>query len=287
MSTDSLPTYAFLGPDGTFSDAAARGFMRQRGDGDAIRLTCVSIPDVFEAVDRGRATYGVVPVENALEGGVSATLDALAFTSRAQILAELVVDVHQNLIVAPGVALADVRAVVSHPQATAQCRRYLQQNLPGREIRACNSTSDSARAAVEDSSIAGIGTSLAAELCGAQVIAESIEDNLANQTRFLLVGRGRPTPTGDDKTSLALFMQEDRPGVLNMILFEFAYAGINLTMIQSRPTKEALGMYMFFIDLVGHADDIRVRTALDCLRLKLREVRVLGSYPVAQGVVGA
>ncbi len=261
--------------------------MRRRGDDGASRLACASIADVFEAVDRGRATYGVVPVENALEGGVSATLDALAFTSRAQILAELVLDVHQNLVVAPGASLADVRAIVSHPQATAQCRRYLQMNLPGREIRACNSTSDSVQAAMEDPSVAGIGTVLAAHLHGALVVAESIEDHLANQTRFLLVGRGRPVSSGDDKTSLALFMQEDRPGVLNMILFEFAYAGINLTMIQSRPTKEALGMYMFFIDLTGHADDVHVRTALDCLRLKLREVRVLGSYPVDRGSMGA
>jgi prephenate dehydratase len=282
--TISAPSagYAYLGPEGTYSHEAVRIFAQ---DAPTARLIeCATITEIFDLVDRGRTQFGVVPIENALEGSVNETLDAFAFTSGAQILSEIVVDIHHNLIIAPGAKLTDIRTVVSHPQALAQSRRWLQQTLPAAQTLATTSTAEAVRMAVADPQLAAIGTELAAELFGAKVYAEQIEDHYGNQTRFVLIG-SNPPPTPQDtsgyKTSLALFMREDRPGTLLMILEEFAYAGLNLTKIQSRPTKRALGDYMFWIDIEGHTDDIRVKTALDCLRLKLREVKSLGSYPVA------
>jgi len=273
-----------MGPVGTFSEEAAHVFAgRDSGPERAELVECASIAEVFALVDSGRADFGVVPMENALEGSVSATVDALALNrSDTQILAETVVDIHHALLLAPGATLADVQAVVSHPQATAQCRRWIAAHLPACEIRAANSTADSARLAVSDPHIAGIGSLRAAELFGAQVFESDIEDFRGNQTRFVLVGHGHPAAGEYNKTSLALFMKEDRPGTLLMILQEFSYAGFNLTRVESRPTKRALGDYVFIVDIEGYIDDLAMRTAIDCLRLKLREVRVLGSYPAQQ-----
>lgn len=266
---------AFLGPAGTFSEEALIALGRSPEEG----LPCASIDEVFEAVERGKAECGIVPIENSVEGSVNATLDALAFDTQLEIQSELVLDIHHALITAPGVALAQVKTVVSHPQATGQCRRWLSRNLPGRAIVAANSTADAVRQAMADPTMAAVGTRLAAELNGAVIVEPAIEDYAGNQTRFVVIGRGIRDRTGKDKTSLALFMKKDRPGTLHMILSEFAFGEINLTKIQSRPTKRSLGEYMFFVDLEGHLDDPNVRLALDCLRLKLREVKVLGSYP--------
>ncbi|MDR3307987.1 MAG: prephenate dehydratase [Coriobacteriales bacterium] len=278
------PTYAYLGPKGTYSHEAALQAVEVTGGVESGELVeCVTIPEVFELVDRGKATYGVVPIENALEGSVNETLDAFVFTSGAQILREFVLDIHHDLILAPHAALAGIKTVASHPQALGQCRRWILQNLPGATTMATTSTAEAVKHAAGDPQTAAIGTALAATLFGGAVAARQIEDHYGNQTRFVLIGNTSTSQrTGSDKTSLALFMKEDRPGTLLMILEEFAYAGLNLTKIQSRPTKRALGDYMFWIDIDGHANDINVKTALDCLRLKLREVKPLGSYPIAR-----
>lgn len=275
-------TYAYMGPAGTFSEEAALRFA-STACADGVLVECASITEVFALVDSGRADYGVVPIENALEGTVNATVDALVFDrDDTRVLAETIVDIHQSLLLAPGATLADVTAVVSHPQATAQCRRWIAAHLPAVEVRAANSTAESARLAASDPTIAGIGSERAAELHGARVYEASIEDFVGNQTRFVLVGHGRPRAGERYKTSLALFMREDRPGTLLMILQEFAYAGFNLTKVESRPTKRALGDYMFIVDVDGHIDDLPMRTAVDSLKLKLREVKVLGSYPTSR-----
>ncbi len=151
----------------------------------------------------------------------------------------------------------------------------------GRPVTAANSNAEAVQTAVANPGTAAIGPALAAKLYGGEIVESGIEDYAGNQTRFVVIGRGLRSRTGRDKTSLALFMKKDKPGALLMILSEFAYGDINLTKIQSRPTKRQLGDYMFFVDLEGHVDDQNVRTALDCLRLKLREVKVLGSYPRA------
>ncbi|HSK47077.1 MAG TPA: prephenate dehydratase [Coriobacteriia bacterium] len=272
-----MPTYAFLGPAGTFSEEALLSL-----DVEGLEpVACSSIDEVFEAVERGRADAGIVPIENSVEGSVPATLDALAFDTSLEIQSELVLDIHHALITAPDADLAAVRTIVSHPQATGQCRRWLSRNLPGRSILAANSTAEAVQQAVSDPAVAAVGTRLAAELYGGAVREPAIEDYAGNQTRFVVIGRGLRERTGRDKTSLALFLKADKPGALLMILSEFAYGEINLTKIQSRPTKRQLGDYMFFVDLEGHVDDQHLKTALDCLRLKLRSVKVLGSYPMA------
>jgi prephenate dehydratase len=273
-----MPRFAFLGPAGTFSEEALLSLGIEGVD----PYPCVSIEEVFEAVERGQADGGVVPIENSVEGSVPATLDSLAFETSLEIQSELVVDIHHALILAPGADLAGVTTVASHPQATGQCRRWLARNLPGRSVVAANSTAEAVQRAVGDPAVAAVGTRLAAELYGGTIAEPAIEDYAGNQTRFVVIGRGLRSRTGDDKTSLALFLKADKPGALLMILSEFAYGEINLTKIQSRPTKRALGDYMFFVDLEGHVEDQHVRTALDCLRLKLREVKVLGSYPRAR-----
>ena len=242
-------------------------------------LPCTTVDEVFEAVDRGRAAFGVVPIENSLEGPVTTTLDAFAFSSRAEILGELVLDIHQALLLAPGAGLDGVATVASHPQGIGQCRRWLAAHLPGRAVRLVDSTAAAAELAARDATVAAIASPLAAQVAGAQVFAEAIEDNLSSQTRFVLVGDGPAPRAKTGKTTLALFINSDRPGTLNMILSELAYGNINMSMVQSRPTKRELGDYMFFIDIDGYADEPDIACALNCLRMKLREVKVIGSYP--------
>lgn len=273
-----MPRYAFLGPAGTFSEEA----LFSLGLPELEPMPCSSIDEVFEAVERGRADGGVVPIENSVEGSVPATLDALAFDTQLEIQDELVLDIHHAVVAAPGTTLASVTDIVAHPQASGQCRRWIARNLPGRPLVAANSNAEAVRTAVGSPGTAAIGPVLAAELYGGEVLERDVEDYAGNQTRFVVIGRGLRAHTGRDKTSLALFLKADKPGALLMILSEFAYAEINLTKIQSRPTKRQLGDYMFFVDFEGHVEDAHVKTALDCLRLKLREVKVLGSYPRAE-----
>ena len=279
----SAPVFAYLGPAGTYTHEAARAFAARLGIDEPALLECASFDEVFDAVDRGKCEFGVVAKENSLEGSVTATLDNFAFKSQASILGEHVLDIHHCLVLHPDAKLEDVTCVASHAQGLAQCRRFLAERLSGRATVTTSSTAESARMAAEDVHVASIANAFAAELHGARVAVRDIEDHFGNQTSFALIGRQGHPPVfrGDrDKTSLALFLQVDRAGTLNMILSEFAYAGINLSMIQSRPTKQALGDYMFFIEFKEDANTLPVQTALNCLRLKLREVKVLGSYPV-------
>ncbi|MDO9555967.1 MAG: prephenate dehydratase [Coriobacteriia bacterium] len=269
---------AFLGPIGTFTEEALLALELP----DIEPVPCPTIDDVFAAASDGRAEYGVVPIENSLEGSVNATLDALAFDTGLYIQREIVRDIHHALIAAPGITLDDVTAVVSIPIATAQCRRWLAENLSGRPIVAANSTAEAAMKAVAEPGLASVGTALSAEVYGGVILHKDIEDFEGNQTRFILLGKDIQPRTGHDKTSVALFMHQDKPGTLLMILSEFAFGQINLTKIQSRPTRRALGEYMFYVDLEGHVEDEAVALALECLRLKLRTVKLLGSYPNAR-----
>lgn len=281
MSTS--PTFAYLGPEGTYTHEAALAFAARMGIENPELLECSSFDEVFECVDRGRCEYGVVGKENALEGPVTATLDNFALKSNATILGEEVVDIHHCLIMHPEAKIEDITRLASHAQGIAQCRRFINEQLPGRSTIITSSTADSVRKVMEDKSIAGIANAFAAKLYGAKVFTGEIEDHFGNQTVFDLIGRqGHPPVFSGDryKSSIALFMQQDRAGTLNMILTELAYANINMTLIQSRPTKQALGDYMFFIEFEGNVNEPKIQTALNCLRLKLREVKILGSYPV-------
>lgn len=273
---------AYLGPAGTYSDEATHRFMDRLGLEDAELVECVSFTEIFDAVERGRCDYGVVATENALEGPVTACLDNFATHSNIEILAETVLDIHHCLVIHPDAEVTDIKTIVSHPQGIGQCRRYINEYFPGRTTSSASSTASGVRKAMSDKTIASIANKFAAELYGAVVHEENIEDHFGNQTSFALIARqGMPEvfPEKERKTSILLSLKQDKSGSLLMILSEFAYADINLTKIQSRPTKQALGDYMFFIDFEGSTSDVDVQTALNCLRLKLHEVKVLGSYP--------
>jgi prephenate dehydratase len=270
---------AYFGPAGTFTEEA---LLTQPDLAAAGRTPFTPVPEVIAAVERGDFDGGVVPIENMIEGSVSVTLDTLAFDSDLLIQREIDLPVSLNLCARPGVGLSDIRTVVSFPHALAQCRGYLAQKLPGAEGRASHSTSDAAREVSKSKrpDLAAICNVLAAEIYGLQVLAREIEDHPENETRFVLVGRGVPAPTGHDKTSIVCFQREDQPGSLLQILQEFAARAINLTKLESRPTKRGLGDYCFFIDCEGHVSDEVVADALRNLMAKQGRVKFLGSYPV-------
>lgn len=279
----ALKTIAFLGPAGTYSDEAAQAFSKRLNCDDARLMECDSFHDVFEAVGAGSVDYGVVAMENSIEGPVNAVLDDFAARDDVTIVGEQVIDIHHCLLLNPAAGLDEVSTVASHPQGLAQCRGYIAEHLGECDILTTSSTSESARLAAANPHLAGIASAHAAQIHGAKIAAADIEDHSGDQTVFALIARRGTDPVfagARSKTSLALFLNSNRPGALLMILSEFAYAGINLTKIQSRPTKRALGDYMFFVDVEGAADDPEVATALACLRLKLRMVKVLGSYPL-------
>lgn len=271
----------FLGPAGTFTEHA----LHTQPDLAACALVPLdSIPEVLAAVQSGEIDAGFVALENALEGSVNITLDTLAFETDLLIQREVVIPVHHQLIARPGVEVADVERVLSMPMATAQCRTFLHKELAGVPTQATNSTAEAARMVHDEPgrAWAAIGTERAAELYGLEVIAPSIEDHPDNATRFVVVSRrGVPAPTGHDKTSIVVFQRADAPGSLLAILQEFAARSINLTNLESRPTKTALGDYCFLIELDGHIADELVADALRTLKAKQADVKFLGSYPAA------
>lgn len=269
----------YLGPQGTFAEEAGLGpFSFKESD----LVSFPSVPDVIQAVEEGTVSEGIVPIENSIEGSINVTLDMLAFEANLLIEREVVVPIKHNLLVKKGVGLKDIKAVVSQPHATAQCRKFLKSNLPDVVTEAANSTAEAAKkVAEENGSRAAIATLLAAQLYGLEVIAEDIEDVKGNRTRFVMLGKKRVTRTGNDKTSIVVMPHEDRPGILLQILQEFAFRFINLNKIESRPSKKALGEYIFFIDMEGHIDDKVIDDAIKCLGCKFTDVKFLGSYPKA------
>lgn len=271
------PRVAFLGPAGTFSFDAVRAHF---GHGVEV-LPAASIPGVFDAVVRGDAEVGVVPIENSIEGGVTFTQDTLLETALG-ISGEVMVDVEQCLLTnAPG--LDRIERVLSHPQALAQCRHWLLAHLPRAAQVPMASTVQAAEAAQRDPNAAAIASRLAAELSGLRIAAAAIGDRKPNITRFVVVGAGgdSPEPTGDDKTSL-VFSTRDERGALVRALHHFDDAGINLCRIESRPRRGETWQYVFFVDLHGHIADENVRDAITALQSESDMVRVFGSYPRAR-----
>ncbi|CAN5718438.1 prephenate dehydratase [soil metagenome] len=272
----------FLGPQGTFTEQA---LLTQADLADDELVPIESIPGVLAATAAGEVDLGFVAIENSIEGTVNVTLDTLAFGTELLVQREVVISVQLNLLAPPGVRLADIERVVSFPHATAQCRGFLERELAGVRSDAANSTAEAARLigrAGADRHSAAIGTALAAKVYGLDVIAADIEDHPENQTRFVAVARaGVPPPTGHDKTTIVIFQRVDRPGNLLAILQEFAARAINLTKLESRPTKRGLGDYCFIVDLEGHVGDELVADCLRDLKAKTADVRFLGSYPAA------
>jgi prephenate dehydratase len=276
---------AFLGPPGTFTEEA----LLSQPDLAAGELVPIrSIPEVIGAVESGNADIAVVAIENSIEGSVNATLDTLAFDSDVLVQRELVLPISLNLSARPGTALDAVTTVIAFPHALAQCREWMSAKLPSVSVHAANSNAEAVQTVARSKRVgqAAIGTRRAVSLYGLDVLADDIEDHPDNETRFVVVGRGVPAPTGHDKTSIVCFQSSDRPGSLLGILQEFAARAINLTKLESRPTKRGLGHYCFFIDLEGHVSDELVADCLRNLAAKQAEVKFLGSYPAAASDAG-
>jgi prephenate dehydratase len=269
---------AFLGPEGTFTSEAA-----ELAAPGLPRLPLPAIPDVVETVRAGRATLGVVPIENSIEGAVNLTSDALVFGPPGVFIRrELTLPIEMALLAQPGVRLDEVREVRSMPVALAQSRARLDGALPGVAITSVTSTAEAARQVAEgDRAVAALGPPRAAARYGLQVLVPDLADHPGNTTRFVVLGGAMAAPTGADKTSLVTFLGEDRPGLLLKVLEEFALRGINLVKIESRPTKQALGQYCILLDCEGHPADARVAEALRSVHRHVAEVRVLGAYPRA------
>jgi prephenate dehydratase len=271
----------FLGPPGTFTEEA---LLAQPDWSSAEPVAYPTQGEVLAAAQEGEVDLGFVPIENSIEGTVNATLDGLIFDTDLLIQREVVLGVRLNLLAPPGTSISEVRRVVSYPHASAQCRGFLSRSLPGAEIVAANSTADAARSVGEEHppATAALAPALAAKLYGLEAIATDVEDHPNNETRFVAVSRdGIPAPTGHDRTSVVCFQRTDQPGSLHGILGQFAARSINLTKLESRPTKKALGEYCFIIDLEGHVDDEVVADCLRDLHAQLAGVKFLGSYPAA------
>ncbi|RCK68434.1 prephenate dehydratase [Desertihabitans brevis] len=277
-------THGYLGPAGTFTHQA----LLSLGDLPGEARPYPSVPAALHAVRSGEVGSVLVPIENSVEGGVSATLDALTYGDPLQISAEVVIAVQFDLYVRPGTELSQVRSVVSHPHAIAQCRGWLDAHLPDAVVTEGGSTAAAAVA------VAAPGSRFDAAICapvagvsqGLVAAATSIADNAGAQTRFVLVGPPGPLPprTGADKTTLVCFLRVDRSGALLEILEQFATRGVNLCRIESRPTRTTLGSYCFSIDAEGHLDDARLAEAVMGLHRVCSEVVFLGSYPRADGL---
>ncbi|MCE2530989.1 MAG: prephenate dehydratase [Acidimicrobiia bacterium] len=272
---------AYLGPPGTFTEEALRLETTFCND---THIPMSTIPDVLDAAANGNADFGFVAIENSLGGSVNVTLDNLALESELLIQCEIVMSVQLSLLAPPGVALTDVKRVVSFPMATAQCRTFLRTHLPDADVEPATSTAEAVRTTADaaDPHTAAIGAGRAAEIYRLISLAADIGDDHEQHTRFVAVAAsGIPAATGHDKTSIVIFQREDVPGSLAGILHEFAARSINLTKLESRPTKEALGDYCFVIDLEGHiADDLLADSLLN-IQAKKADVKFLGSYPAA------
>jgi prephenate dehydratase len=275
----------FLGPEGTFTEEA----LLSEPEYASARITPYgSLVEVLDAVSGGDQDLGFVPLENAIEGTVRDIVDSLIFEVDLRIQREVVLDIHLHLMAPPGTRLSDIERVASIPMATAQCRGFLNERLPGVELMATSSTAGAARALGEHDPVlsarptAAIAPRLAAKLYGLDILVEEVEDHPDNQTRFVSLARvGVPAPTGHDRTSIACFQSADRPGSLHAILGHFSARNLNLTKLESRPTKKALGDYCFLIDIDGHVGDAVVADCLRDLHAELADIKFLGSYPAA------
>jgi chorismate mutase / prephenate dehydratase len=271
-SLESPLKVAFFGAEGTYSHLAAR----EKFGSMASLLPTSSIQEVFDEVKQGRVSFGVVPIENSTEGVVAHTLDLLV-DSDLRICAETFLEVHHSLLSRTG-RREDLERIISHPQALGQCRRWLAAHFPKVEVEEVASTAHAAMMAATDAKLGAISSNLAQEVYGLLMVAENIEDQSNNITRFLIIGGDDSRPSGDDKTSL-VFSVQDRPGILHRMLEPFAKSRINLTKIESRPLKNKPWEYMFFIDFKGHKEENGVRRAIRKLEKSCLFLKVLGSYP--------
>lgn len=268
----------FLGPKGTFSHEAllkyANGFSYAACDFS-------SIPDILQAVQDNTVDEAIVPIENSIEGAVNATMDIMASDVDLLIKYELVIPVRENLLVKKGTGADDIKYVLSHPQPLGQCRRFLAASLPKAQIKVTYSTAGAAEEVSKGTGdSAAIGSAVAADVYGLDIAVRDIHDCESNFTRFVVIAREDSERTGSDKTSL-VFSTEDKPGSLYSILDIFNLWNINMSRIESRPAKNQLGRYIFFVDIIGHRDDDDIRDAITMVKRKTSFFKFLGSYPTA------
>ena len=275
LALEAPQTIAFLGPEGTFTHAAA---LKHFGH-DAVARPISTIDEVFREVEAGSAHYGVVPVENSSEGVVNHTLDCFK-SSQLNVIGEVELPVHHQFLVSSNTRKDSIKQIYAHQQALAQCRKWLDAHYPSVERVALSSNAEAARRIRNEWHSAAIASTIAAEIYALETLNSNIEDNPQNTTRFLVIGREQVPASGHDKTSL-LISAHDRAGALIDILAPFAKHGISLTSIETRPALPEKWAYVFFIDLEGHQDQANVAAALDEIRPLVKELRVLGSYPVA------
>ena len=275
---------AYLGPRGSFAEAAVLAWP---GSVDAELLPSTSVPAALEAVRGDTVDHALVPIENSVEGSVSATLDELGSGQRLVIVDEVVLPVQFSLLVRPGTTPDQVSRVATHPHAQAQVRLWLAEHLPETSVIPAMSTAAAAAALLEEPAPfdGAISQKIAADIYGLDVLADEIADTADATTRFVVVRKFGPIPppTGADKTTLSLFIHQDQPGALLGILNEFAVRGVNMTRIESRPTRKALGDYYFSVDVEGHVADARISEAIMGLHRVCLDVRYLGSYPRHDG----
>jgi prephenate dehydratase len=270
---------AYLGPAGTWSEAAALLYATR----EATLLPLASTPAVVSAIETGLADMGVLPVENSLEGAVGTTLDLLIHETDLRIAAEVVVPIRHMLVANSGTAITDITVLRSHPQALAQCRRFIERVLPKVTTAAALSTVAAVEEIVGEPHSAAISTLRAAELYAVEILAHDIQDKQTNETRFIVLAPTDAAPSGDDKTSLCFSLKENKPGSLVNVLNEFAIRNINLAKVESRPARERLGRYIFLCDLEGHREDAQIAEALRCVAAKAEMLKVFGSYPAWRG----
>ena len=272
-----MPTYAYLGPSGTFTEQA----LRKITSASDVLTPYANVTAALNAVRQGKADKAFVPIENSVEGVVARTLDELAVGEPLVISAENTLPVSFALMILPENEGKAITRIATHPHAEAQCRTYVAQNLPGAEVIEAPSTAAAAKRLLEKNYDAAIASEIAAEKYGLKVVARDIGDNQGAVTRFVVVEKPgvTPKPTGNDRTSLATFIDNDHAGALLEILTEFAKHQVNLTFIQSRPTGRQLGHYHFIIDVEGHISDPKVAAAIAGVRTVCDEIRMLGSYP--------
>jgi len=284
---------AYLGPEGTFTEAAllqitAAGLVPEQGPVPVRQMPIESTPAALDAVRDGNADYACVPIENSIDGSVMPTLDSLAIGSPLQVFAETTLDVSFSIVVKPGNSAADVRTLAAFPVAVAQVRQWLAANLAGAQLRPAYSNADAARQVADGQADAAVTSPLAAAHWGLTALADGVVDEPNARTRFVLIGLPGPPParTGADRTSVILRI-DNVPGALLAALAEFGIRGIDLTRIESRPTRTELGTYLFFADCVGHIDDDAVGEAIKALHRRCADVRYLGSWPTgsATGLV--
>lgn len=293
-----MPGIAYLGPEGTFSEAALRAIVdgglipvgcgsERSASGTITPLATDSTAAALAAVRTGEADFACVPIENSIDGSVIPTLDSLADGSAVQIYAELTLEVSFSIAVRPGTEGADVRTVAAFPVAAAQVKRWLSRNLPDARVVPANSNAAAAADVAAGRADAAVTTALAAQRYGLDPLAADVVDEPNARTRFVLVGCPGPPPkvTGADRTSVVLRL-DNTPGALVAAMTELSMRDIDLTRIESRPTRTELGTYQFFLDFVGHIDDALVAEALRALHRRCADVRYLGSWPTGD-VVGA